>query len=156
MAQQAPFVRAGKRWDGNVYGLKLLGQGGTAFVFAIDRERVVKIPAGFDMSIRAVERERAVFKRLDRGRPSCQHILQCLELWRPEGLVLQRCVETVREYVQSYDRALLARVAIGEKHNVPRWERQEVMKESMKWAYQAAKGISFLHGKGIMHADGKS
>lgn len=125
-------------------------------MFAIDRERVVKIPDAFDMSIRAVERERAVFKRLDGGRPSCQYILWCLELWHPEGLVLERCVKTVREYVQSYNRDIQVRVAIGEKHIAPRWERQDVMKESMKWAYQAAKGLSFLHRKGIVHADGKS
>lgn len=156
MSERTPHTRSRKRWDGNVYGLKLLGQGGTAFVYAIDRDRVAKIPAGFEMSIRAVERERAVFKRLDGGRPSCQHVLCCLELWRPEGLVLQRCEQTVREYVQSYDRAIQAQVATGEEQNVPRWKRQDLMDESMKWAYQAAKGMSFLHHKGIVHADGKS
>ncbi|KAH7349680.1 kinase-like domain-containing protein [Plectosphaerella cucumerina] len=133
-----------KDWDGNVYGLALVGQGGIGFVFAIDEERVVKIPAGSDVSVRAFRRERAAFKILGTGVQS-KYLLTCLDYHLRDRLVLERCVGTVRERLQEQASA------IG--NGSPRWQHEELMKCSVTWAYQAAEGLSFVHSKNIVHAD---
>lgn len=133
-----------EEWDGNVYGLELVGKGGTGFVFAIDKARVVKIPAGSDISFRAFRREREAFRILGREGQS-QFLLTCLDYHLRDRLVLERCQSTVRERLQLQ--------ALECTTDSPRWYNAVFMKSSITWAYQAAEGLSFVHSKRIVHAD---
>ncbi|KAH6677866.1 kinase-like domain-containing protein [Plectosphaerella plurivora] len=131
-------------WDGNISELALVGKGGTGFVFAIDKARVVKIPAGSDISIRAFKREREAFKILGQQGQN-QFLLACLDYHLPDRLVLERCESTVRERLQHE--------AMECSNDSPRWRNPAFMKSSIAWACQAAAGLSFVHSKKIVHAD---
>jgi hypothetical protein len=124
-----------KRWDGNIQGLILLGNGVSGAVFAIDDKRVAKIDLGSLRSIEDIETERMAYYNLSKGH---LNVLSCLDIDNPNGLVFERCQETIRSRLRSRHR------------DTP--PRAEVVK---KWAYQAAKGLAFVHECGIIQVDGQ-
>lgn len=134
-------VRKSHLWDGNLYGLRKIGQGGTAIVFAIDDTTVVKTPVGTAVSLEAFEREREVYRRIQQ-RP-CRHVLVCHETEYPLALILERCVEPVRKR--------LARMRKGE--NTKTIGEDEAMDLALRWSYEAAVGLASLHDQGIIQAD---
>ena len=132
-------------WDGNVYGLKWVGQGGTAFVFAVNERSVVKVPMGSDASHRALERERAVYEILGKSKSPNYYVLSCFDTGFRRGLVLERRVGTLREHLQKYRDGDIAHIR----------SNSNLMDQSSRWAFQAASGLSFVHDEGIIQADGK-
>lgn len=104
-------------------------------VLAIDEGRVAKIDTGSPRSIEDIAREREVYRRLDEGH--CSYVLTCYEIDNPSGLVLERCNDTIRSCLKSRYR------------NSP--PPETVVK---KWAFEAAKGLAYIHRKGIVQGDG--
>jgi len=79
--------------------------------------------------------ERKVYSILEHTRPS-PHIIRCFELDNPQGLILERCRETIRHRLKSLPGLVL----------LPDVDLR-------KWAKQAAEGLAFLHDHQIIHAD---
>jgi len=129
-------------WDGNIYGLRKVGQGGTAFVFMLDDWTVVKVPIGSSVSLLAFEREREVYRRLRRSSRQCRNILTCYDTEISSGLVLEKCIESVRERLARMRRGDLAMI-----------RGTEAMKQVIRWSYQASAGLAFLHDEGVIQAD---
>jgi len=122
-----------KRWDGSIEGLALLGNGVSGAVFAIDENRVAKIDIGSPRSMKDIKTECMAYYNFSKGHPN---VLLCLEIGNPNGLVFERCRDTVRSRLRSAYRGAPPRV--------------EVVK---RWAYQAAKGLAFVHSCGVIQGD---
>lgn len=126
-------------WDGDVQALQPLGNGVSGMTWAIDEERVAKVHIGPVRSRRNIETEREAYRKLRPWRPHVwhPHVLQCFETDNPNGLVLERCQGSVRERLQ-----LMVRERTLHDDIVARW------------AYQAARGLTYVHRCGIIHGDG--
>jgi serine/threonine protein kinase len=131
--QQRP---APKRWNGAVLGLKGIGRGISGMVFVLDDKTVVKVGFGSDESTRDIETERRAYGILQAAKNRSPHILRCVELDNPRGLVLELCHETVRQRLRS----------------IPKDVFPSDM-DARKWAKQAAEGLAFIHEQDIIHAD---
>ncbi|SPO07011.1 uncharacterized protein DNG_09705 [Cephalotrichum gorgonifer] len=145
MKSQAALVqREGVKrcWDGNIYGLRKIGQGGTAFVFDIDETAVVKVPIGFPASISAFEREREVYHILAEAKNESPYVLKCFQAELRSGLVLERCQGSVRDE--------LLRMHMEVPH---KFGDAEATERAIRWSFQAASGLGFLHSRGIIQAD---
>lgn len=150
MAQKAARRQrsvARRRWDGNISDLRKIGQGATAFVFIVDDRAVVKVPNGLPASEEAFERERDVYRTLQRSvKDRQQFVLACLDWGFSTGLVLERCVETLRSRLSRiYGHGVGCASAPG---------NYDLMDQAEKWALQAASGLDFIHRKGVIQADG--
>jgi serine/threonine protein kinase len=128
--------RKERQWDGNISTLRPLGHGVSGMVLAIDENRVVKIDIGSSRSIQDIETEREAYRNLSKGRSP--YVLKCFEIDNPNGLVLERCPDTMRKRLRSMPSGFPG--------------RDEIVKE---WAYQAAKGLAFLHRHRIIQGDGQ-
>jgi serine/threonine protein kinase len=83
-----------------------------------------------------METERKAYSILEHVTKPSPHILRCFELENPQGLILERCRETLRHRLRSIPGlAILPDVDLR------------------KWSKQAAEGLAFLHGHQIIHAD---
>jgi len=120
-------------WDGDARNLRALGNGVSGITWAIDKRRVAKAHIGSARSKQDIETERQVYRRLQQPHP---HVLLCLETDNPGGLVLERCKGSVRSRI---------RLMLQEGT----WSEDIVM----RWAYQAAKGLAYVHRHGIIHGD---
>lgn len=106
-------------------------------VFALDNERVIKSYLGTDArSIEDIETERNAYRELQRNGKYCDHVLKCYEVDNPNGLVLERCKETVRRWIRSRSSDYSPRT------------------EAIRLAMEAAKGLAYVHGCGIVQGDG--
>ena len=104
-------------------------------IWAIDETRVAKVHIGSARSKQDIETERKAYRKLNRPHP---YVLRCFETENPSGLVLERCQETVRQRL---------RLMLNEET----WCEDIVA----RWAYQAAKGLAYVHACKIIHGDGK-
>lgn len=113
----------------------------SGLVFAIDPLRVAKVPLGSSQSKQDIEAEREIyreFKAIKRksGSHDGKYVLRCLEVENPRGLVLERCVESVRS-------RLRRKGEIG-------------LPEKVRWMKQASRGMSFVHSCRVFQGDGQS
>ena len=132
---QRPRKTKGKSWDGNTYNLVALGHGVSGIVFAIDSKRVVKVDVGTQRSIQDLQTERKAYERLSGGH---RYVLSCLDYKNPRGLVLKRCGNTVRRHRQSMP------------------EDEPSNDETIRrWAFEAAKGLEYVHMCGVIQGDGQ-
>jgi serine/threonine protein kinase len=122
-------------WDGDVQVLLPLGNGVSGMTWAIDKERVAKVHIGSAKSRQDIETEREAYRILGRSHP---HVLRCFETDNPSGLVLARCQQSVRQRLQLM-------------MNQRTWPQDIVI----RWMYQAAKGLAYIHRCGIIHGDGE-
>ena len=104
-------------------------------VFEIDSEKVAKVDNGSPRSIEDIETEREAYRRLSNG---CKYVLSYIEVDNPSGLVLEKCHDTVRKRLRSMY-----------TDNPPPDETVQ------KWALQAAKGLAYVHRRGIIQGDGQ-
>lgn len=157
-------------WDGDVYGLEWLDQGGSALIFAVDDARVAKVPLGSTGSRLAFEREREVYRRLNRrrlasGGRACEFVLRCWETEISTGLVLERCAQSVRQYLRERRRPPVLDVGLGGGVGegvrvggallgppVPAVGEEDVQR-AVRWSYEVSHGLEFLHQAGIIHSD---
>jgi len=122
-------------WDGNTYGLQAIGYGTAGIVFALDDEKVVKVYVGSDnRSVEDFETERQAYINLGQG---SRHVLKCLDVMNPDGLVLERCQETLRSRIKS------------------RRGKYSPQEDALRYAIQAARGLTYVHSCGIIQGDGK-
>ena len=105
-------------------------------VFVLDDKTVVKVGFGSEESTRDIETERKAYGILQEAKNRSPHILRCVELDNPRGLVLELCHETVRQRLRS----------------IPKDAFPSDM-DARKWAKQAAEGLAFIHEQDIIHAD---
>ena len=130
--------RTAEPWDGKLQDLQCLGCGVSGLVFAIDDERVAKISSGTPRSIDDIEIERSIYRefqymRRRTGKKGFRHILSCIELDNPRGLVFERCKGTLKYRLQST--------------TCP-------PEQKLKWAIQAARGLRFAHDCNVIQRDG--
>jgi serine/threonine protein kinase len=121
-----------KRWNGNTYDLKTIGYGVSGIVLLLDKRRVIKIPLGSPQSLNDAEIEREVYRRLTKN-PS-PYIAKCYDYEDSRGIIIERLEHTVRHRLRQLDPA-----PAGD--------------EVLKWALHAARGLAFLHSRGIVQAD---
>jgi serine/threonine protein kinase len=125
-----------ERWTGTILDLQGIGHGISGMVLIIDELRVIKVAFGTPRSKRDMETERKAYGILEQAISPSPHIIRCFELDNPQGLVLERCRETVRHRLRSIpELAVLPDVDLR------------------KWSKQAAEGLAFLHDHQIIHAD---
>jgi hypothetical protein len=134
-SDQRPQKSRNKSWDGNIHDLVALGHGVSGMVFAIDSKRVVKVDVGTPRSIKDIRTEREAYERLSGGH---RYVLSCLDYKNPRGLVLQRCENTVRKRRQAMP------------EDEPSNDRT-----IRRWAYEAAKGLEYVHRCNIIQGDGQ-
>lgn len=109
-----------------------VGQGGSSSVFAIDRERVIKVFPGDVEGKRDLERELAIYcKTQSEGRS--QNIVKFYERWE-SGLVLQRHKSTLRQVLSSSSEVVPSPLAF-------------------QWSQEICQGLEYLHSKDIFHGD---
>lgn len=159
---QDTAVPARPAWDGDVYGLEWLDQGGSALIFAVDGARVVKVPLGSAGSRLAFEREREVYRRLNHARRAsggraCEFVLRCWETEISTGLVLERCAQSVRQYLRERRRPPTLDVGAGGGGGMleppaPAVGEEDVQR-AVRWSYEVSHGLEFLHQAGIIHSD---
>jgi len=125
-----------ERWTGSILDLKGIGHGISGMVLIVDELRVIKVAFGTPRSKRDMETERKVYGILEHAIMPSPHIIRCFELDNPQGLILERCRETVR-------------------HRLRSTPELAVLPDSdlRKWSKQAAEGLAFLHDHQIIHAD---
>lgn len=127
--------RDSAQWDGSIQESQLLGYGSAGMVFELDDARVVKIYHGEDgQRVEDMETERQAYRNLQGSGICSPHVLQCYNHELPDGLVLERCVRTVRRWVRSRQYA--------------------PQKEALRLAVEAAKGLASVHLCGIIQGDG--
>jgi len=112
--------------------LEAIGYGISGLVLIIDELRVIKVAYGNPRSKQDMKTERQAYSIL---KPS-PHIIRCFELDNPQGLILERCCETIRHRLKSLPEFVL----------LPDFDLR-------KWSKQAAEGLAFLHDHQIIHAD---
>jgi len=86
-------------------------------------------------SIEDIETERNAYRELQRNGKYCDHVLKCYEVDNPNGLVLERCKETVRRWIRSRSSDYSPRT------------------EAIRLAMEAAKGLAYVHSCGIVQGD---
>jgi serine/threonine protein kinase len=121
-----------KNWKGTTSDLEVLGYGVSGKVLAIDGSRVIKIPLGSPRSLKDIETERTAYRRL--ARSSSPYITKCYDYENPNGIIMERLTQTVRHRLKQPD-------------SPPSGD------DVTKWALQAARGLAFLHERGIVQAD---
>lgn len=125
-----------ERWTGNILDLQGIGHGISGMVLRIDDARVIKVAFGSIRSRQDMETERKAYNILEQAMDRSPYIIRCFELDNPQGLILERCLETVRHRLRSIPRDTM----------LPHATLQ-------KWSKQAAEGLAFLHDHKIIHAD---
>jgi serine/threonine protein kinase len=121
-----------------VQNLEALGYGVSGMVWAIDKTRVAKVHLGSLRSIQDAKTERRAYRKLSQpGRQPHPNVLWCFNTENPKGLVLERCQESVRQRLQSMPKGSA----------VP-------SEDVIRWAYQAASGLAYIHKCRIIHGDG--
>lgn len=127
------------KWNGEIYGKKIIGHGLSGTVFEIDESTVYKISSGPEFHRNDVDIERRAYRRFERKRRIgkagwAKYVLRCFLREYPDlkGLVLERCCETLRSRLTS--------------------NPSEVSKAAM-WAQQAAEGLEFVHNCGVIQGD---
>jgi len=121
-------------WDGFIGNLTPLGHGVSGIVLAIDEQRVAKIDTGSLRSLEDIETEREAYRKL--SNPGCPYVLRCYELDNPNGIVLERCKDTIRKRLQSHYN--------GKK------PPDNLVK---KWVYEAVQGLTYVHRRGVIQGD---
>jgi len=101
-------------------------------VFAIDEERVIKVFPEDTEGRRDLERELAIYHKLEGGKGS-EHIVKFYEEWE-SGLVLERHNSTLRQLL-SLPRDLLP------------------TQITLQWTQGIGHGLNGLHSKEILHGD---
>jgi len=109
-----------------------VGRGGSGSVFAIDKERVIKVFPGDAEGRRDLERELAIYRKLGNGKAS-EHIVKFHEKWE-SGLVLDRYDSTLRQLLSLPPEVLPTQLAL-------------------QWAQEIGHGLKGLHSKEILHGD---
>lgn len=121
-------------WDGDIQSLIGIAHGSAGMVFALDDSKVVKVYLGSETrAMENSETERQAYRNIKR-RSYFEHVLKCYDLENPYGLVLERCRESVRRRIAS-----------------PDYSPED---EALKFAYHAAKALTFIHHCGIVQGDG--
>jgi len=125
------------QWDGNTQGLLGIAHGSAGMIFELGEYQVVKVYLGRDSRrTENSETERQAYRNIkyqeSRGNSS-EHVLRCYDIENPYGLVLERCYQTLRQRIRSSD------YSQGE--------------EALHFAFQAAKGLAFIHRCGIRQGD---
>jgi serine/threonine protein kinase len=106
-------------------------------VLAIDDQRVAKIDTGSSRSLEDIKTEREIYRKL--SSPGSPFVLRCYEIDNPNGLVLERCKDTIRKRLQS-------------RYNGKNPPEQL----ARKWAFEAAQGLAYVHRCGVIQGDGSS
>jgi serine/threonine protein kinase len=119
-------------WDGKTYDLKTAGYGVSGLVLLLDDCTVIKIPLGSPRSINDINTERKAYSRLAKN--SSPYITKCYDYEDPRGIILERLDKTVRSRLR-------------------RGDSTPTQADVLKWAMQAARGLAFLHRRGIVQAD---
>lgn len=114
-------------------GATSVGHGGSGSVFAIDSARVIKVFSRDDEGQMDLERERAIYERLQSGGRLSPYILTFYEEWA-SGLVLERLHSTLRQHL-----AQLPRFATSSS--------------ASQWIEESCNGLAFLHENGVFHSD---
>jgi hypothetical protein len=124
------------QWNGNTQGLLGIANGSAGIIFALGDYYVVKVYLGRDSRrIENAETERQAYRNLQSRGPFA-HVLSGYDIDNPYGLVLERCCKTVRQKIRSSD--------------------YSPCDEALSFAFQAAKGLTFIHGCGIRQGDGST
>jgi serine/threonine protein kinase len=108
-----------------------VGRGGSGSVFAIDKERVIKVFPGDEEGERDLERELAIYRKIQSGEED-QNIVKFYERWE-SGLVLQRHKSTLRQVLSS---AMVVPPLFA-----------------LQWSQEICRGLKRLHSKDILHGD---
>jgi hypothetical protein len=125
------------RWDGNTQDLFGIAHGSAGMVFALTDDTVVKVYLGRNSrSLENSETERQAYRNLQRKSSSHPHVLRCYDVENPNGIVLERCRETVRQRIKSPDYS-------AQKYAIP-------------FAIQAAEGLAYIHRCGVRQGDGRT
>jgi serine/threonine protein kinase len=109
----------------------LVGSGGSANVFEVDKDRVIKVFPEDEQGRNDMEREKTIYIKLQRVGCS-HHITRLLETW-DSGLVLERHTGTLRQTLKK----------LG--HVEP--------KLALRWSQESCKGLKYLHENGVYHGD---
>ena len=127
------------KWNGEIYGKKIIGCGLSGTIFEIDDSKVYKISSGPEFHRQDIDIERRAYRRFERERRigkagRARFVLRCFLREYPnlEGLVLERCRETLRHRLIS--------------------NPSDVSKAAL-WAQQAAQGLEFVHDCGVIQGD---
>ncbi|KAK8071238.1 kinase-like protein [Apiospora hydei] len=144
MPERAENTRPKTPWDGSIYNLRIVGMGRTSIVFAVDSSRVIKVPIRSSFCLKAIDQEREVYRRLEKDKSI--YVLSCHDPDFSSGILLEKCVGSVRDRLRLMGQGDGIYPAIGSEHALAHAER---------WAYQAAQGLAFVHDHGIIQADGK-
>jgi hypothetical protein len=106
-------------------------------VLAVDDQRVAKIDTGSLRSIEDIETEREAYRKL--SNPGSPYVLRCYEPNNPNGIVLERCIHTIRKRLQSH--------CNGKK------PPEDLVKN---WVYEAVQGLAYVHRCGVIQGDGQN
>ncbi|KAK7947032.1 uncharacterized protein PG986_011353 [Apiospora aurea] len=131
------------QWDGNVYGLTVIGQGGTAIVFSIDEETAIKVPIPSPFGLQAIAQEREIY-RLFKEQSKSAYVIDCIDPKHDSGVLLEKCVGSVR--------GRLRQMRQGE-NGYPKIYSDDALAIAGRWAYQAAQGLAYIHSHGVIQAD---
>ncbi|KAK7974439.1 hypothetical protein PG989_016287 [Apiospora arundinis] len=129
-------------WEGNIYDLQAIGQGGTAIVFSIDDYRAIKVPISSPFGLQAIEQEREIYRLFERKRS--EHVIACLNPEHKSGVLLEKCVGSVRGRLRQMQRGDAGCDAINSK---------QALALARRWAYEAAQGLAYIHRQGVIQAD---
>lgn len=132
--------------DIDVYGLQAIGQGGAAIVFSVDDSTAIKVPIPSPFGLKAIEQEREIYRLFqEKSRSQSQYVITCISTTHMAGVILEKCVGSVR-----------GRLRLMKKggNGYPEIDSDEALDQAGCWAYQAARGLAYIHSHGVIQADG--
>ncbi|KAF2241827.1 kinase-like protein [Trematosphaeria pertusa] len=120
-------------------GLDWLGVGVSGIVYALDEHTAVKVAPIWDNddaatreSLQELLIERSIYERLGSHPRICQYFSSI-----QRGILLERFGDPIRKHLR----------ALYEQGKTPS------RKQALKWSYQLAEGIAYLHQKGVIQGD---
>lgn len=114
-------------------GAKTIGHGSSGVVFAIDEQRVIKVFSLEEEGVLDLERERAIYDKLQIDGKSSSYVVKFEEQWG-SGLIMERLTGTLRQHLRK----------LG-PFTTPFYAR--------RWIREFCKGLAFLHENDILHGD---
>jgi serine/threonine protein kinase len=127
-----PRIEEGWKRSFSFYDAATVGHGSSSTVLEIDEKWVIKVFAEDEDGIQDLERERAIYEKLQKhGDPDC--IVTFVEEWE-FGLVLERLSSTLRCRLRKMQQPTECYLAD-------------------QWTREVCGGLAFLHGNGIMQGD---
>ncbi|KAK8073488.1 hypothetical protein PG994_004387 [Apiospora phragmitis] len=131
------------QWDGNVYGLTAIGQGGAAIVFSVDEYRAIKVPIPSAFGLQAIAQEREIYRRFMEQSESA-YVIACYDPKHGSGVLLEKCVGSVRDRLRQMHQR---------DNGYPLVGSEDALALAGRWAYQAAQGLAYIHSHGVIQAD---